>query len=333
MATDFSGLGRHPATVRGSPSCPDAVDSGALAVLGGSHLPAPARRLPVYGRLAGRLGSPPFAHVRDGSRDLVPRGISATHPPPGVVSSLPGATLLVREASRKGGYAAYRQHDRRGLCEHQGGTRSRQLCQLVIELLQWCGAAGITLHVSHIPGRLNVLADGLSRSRSLPTEWELNQEVFLQLLQRFPGMTVDVFATRFNTKLPRFVSPVPDPTALSMDGLSFDWHDQDLYASPPFPLVPKVLQRLLLMECDMTLIAPLRWNRSAVSLLLSLLVEVPILLPCRQDLLQQRDASLLHPDPQSLCLHAFRLSSRSCRRKSSRVASWIASQATEGLAL
>ena len=83
----------------------------------------------------------------------------------------------------------------------------------------------------------------------------------------------------------------------------------------------------------MTLIAPLRWNRSAVSLLLSLLVEVPILLPCRQDLLQQRDASLLHPDPQSLCLHAFRLSSRSGRRKSSRVASWIASQATEGLAL
>lgn len=72
-------------------------------------------------------------------------------------------------------------------CEHQGGTRSRQLCQLVIELLQWCGAAGITLHVSHIPGRLNVLADGLSRSRSLPTEWELNQEVFLQLLQRFQG--------------------------------------------------------------------------------------------------------------------------------------------------
>lgn len=41
MATDFSGLGRHPATVRGSPSCPDAVDSGALAVLGGSISPPP----------------------------------------------------------------------------------------------------------------------------------------------------------------------------------------------------------------------------------------------------------------------------------------------------
>ena len=36
--------------------------------------------------------------------------------------------------------------------KHQGGTRSRQLCQLVIELLQGCGAAGITLHVSQIPG-------------------------------------------------------------------------------------------------------------------------------------------------------------------------------------
>ena len=118
-----------------------------------------------------------------------------------------------------------------------------------------------------------MLADGLSRSRSLPTEWELNPEVFQELLLRFPHMEIDLFATRFNAKLPHFVSPVPDPLALSMDGLSYEWLHRDLYAFPPFPLVTKVLQKVLTVKCDLTLITLLRWNRSSTTLLLSLLVE------------------------------------------------------------
>nr|KAG5691426.1 hypothetical protein BaRGS_016342 [Batillaria attramentaria] len=71
-------------------------------------------------------------------------------------------------------------------------------------------------------------------------------------------MSLDLCATRFNAKLPRFVSPVPDPQALALDALTFDWSGKDVYAFPPFPLVPKIIARLPLCQADVTLIAPLR---------------------------------------------------------------------------
>jgi hypothetical protein len=151
---------------------------------------------------------------------------------------------------------------------NQGGTHLKQLCRLTMDLLLFCDANNIYLTVQHIPGRLNVLADGLSRTQSLPTEWTLNAEVFRQLQRHFPQMEIDLFATHLNNRLPVFVSPVPDPSALAVDALSFDWSNLDLYAFPPTPLIPKVLQRLEPFACKMTLKAPLRWNRSWITPLL-----------------------------------------------------------------
>ena len=45
----------------------------------------------------------------------------------------------------------------------QGGMRSGSLCALLWRLLSWCHHRGITLRARHIPGRLNVIADKLSR--------------------------------------------------------------------------------------------------------------------------------------------------------------------------
>ena len=46
--------------------------------------------------------------------------------------------------------------------KHQEGTRSRSLCQRALDLLQLTSAMNITLQVKHRPGRLNVIAEGLS---------------------------------------------------------------------------------------------------------------------------------------------------------------------------
>ena len=45
----------------------------------------------------------------------------------------------------------------------QGGTRSIQLCRQAMRLLLMCQDNQIVLRSRHIPGRLNVLADILSR--------------------------------------------------------------------------------------------------------------------------------------------------------------------------
>jgi hypothetical protein len=190
---------------------------------------------------------------------------------------------------------------------NQGGTHSFALYQLTMEILLLCDTAQIQLSVRHIPGRLNVLADGLSRGQALPTEWTLHKEVFLQVQSLYPGMQIDIFATRLNNRLQKFVSPVPDPLALAVDGLAVDWTGLDLYAYPPTPLLPKVLQRLNLFQCQMTLIAPLRWNRAWITPLLQRLVDPPRRLPLRPDLLLQPGCHSHHPDLEALNLHVFRL--------------------------
>ena len=71
----------------------------------------------------------------------------------------------------------------------------------------------------HIPGRLNVLADILSRpSQMSSTVRSLHPPVFRAREWGIP--LLDLFATRWNHKLPLFVSPVPDPSAVAVDALS-----------------------------------------------------------------------------------------------------------------
>ena len=81
-----------------------------------------------------------------------------------------------------------------------------------------------------------MIADRLSQhNQVIQTEWSLHQEVFNLLCQRWHSPEVDLFATRYNNKLPKFVSPVPDPQAWALDALSFSCEDLDLYAFPPIP--------------------------------------------------------------------------------------------------
>jgi hypothetical protein len=90
---------------------------------------------------------------------------------------------------------------------HQGGTKSRLLRRGEIDLLQNASALCISLQSRHIPGRLTVIADGLSRER-LHTEWTLHPNVFAQILAEFPERSLDVLATRYNNQLPPLRVPV-----------------------------------------------------------------------------------------------------------------------------
>ncbi|XP_021339803.1 uncharacterized protein LOC110441027 [Mizuhopecten yessoensis] len=66
--------------------------------------------------------------------------------------------------------------------QRQGGTRSPALCAFSTQVLLLCQEISLDLTVRHLPGRLNVLADNLSRSRSpVFTEWTLKRSVFWSL--------------------------------------------------------------------------------------------------------------------------------------------------------
>ena len=194
----------------------------------------------------------------------------------------------------------------------QGGMKSGSLCALLWRLLSWCHPRGIVLRARHIPGRLNVIADKLSRhNQVIQTEWCLSQQVFNRLCSNWGQPQIDLFATRFNHKLPKFVSPVPDSTAWAVDALSLPWGNLNVYAFPPVSLLSQVTSKLVNQEFHRMILIALGWpNMSWFWDLISLSSQIPFGLPLERDLLTQPFNGLLHRNLNHLNLHAWLLEPR-----------------------
>ena len=84
----------------------------------------------------------------------------------------------------------------------KGGTYSRALSAL--DLWERCMERKITIHVEHIPGKVNQEADMESRQALDSSDWKLNSKLFRMLEQEWGPFDVDLFAARHNMQLPRF---------------------------------------------------------------------------------------------------------------------------------
>ena len=254
-----------------------------------------------------RVGSPLGPPA--GGAAVDPRTATPTINITGAPGSPPGAPAL----SAASGQPFCGHHDANTVVaqiRNQGGTHSRQLhCQTAL-LLSWADNHSVHLLPKHIPGRLNVLADQLSRRHQvLNTEWTLAQPVLTHLWHLWGRPHVDMFATANNARLPVFVSPLPAPQAWRVDAFSFPWKNLDMYLYPLVQLIGEVLRRIQLVSCHAILIAPAWPTQYWFPLLLSLVIDQPRRLPMIRTLLRQPHTGQFHPDPQSLALHAWLLSS------------------------
>ena len=162
----------------------------------------------------------------------------------------------------------------------QGGTHSPDLCLQVWNTLIWCQQNKICLVIRHIPGKINILADRLSRTNiPILTEWSLNQAVVNEIFHMTKFPNIDLLASPLNHRLPVYVPPIPDEKALTIDTLSVDWNLIHAYAFPPFHLIQAVLQKVHQSQFKVVLIAPLWPNRSWFPELLNLLISPAITLP------------------------------------------------------
>ena len=191
----------------------------------------------------------------------------------------------------------------------EGGMRSGPLCALLWRILTWCSQRQVTLKARHIPGHLNVIADKLSRlGQIIQTEWSLLPEVFQQICNQWHQPQIDLFATRFNHKLPQFVSPVPDSLAVAVDALTLSWDELDAYAFPPTAILGKVVEKLLDSPCKrLILIAPGWPNMPWFWDLVTMSSQVPLSLPNLPSLLTQPFNQIPHRNLTNLNLHDWLL--------------------------
>ena len=195
--------------------------------------------------------------------------------------------------------------------------KSGSLCAQLWRILSWCTRKQVTLKAHHIPDRLNVIADKLSRlGQTIQTEWSLHPEVFQTICSRWHHPQVDLFATRFKNKLPQFVSLVPDPQAWAVDALSLSWEGLDPYAFPPAAISGKVVEKLQDYLCNrIILIAPGWPNMPWFWDLVAMSSQIPLCLPNIPNLVSQPFNQVLHRNLSNRNLHAWLLEPQLSRSK------------------
>ena len=178
---------------------------------------------------------------------------------------------------------------------NMGGIKSEMCNQMAKKIWQFCIRRNIWLSVEHLPGVQNVVADFNSRHFQDQTEWQLNTAVFTQLCDQLGNPELDLFASRLNAQLPKYISWKPDPEATSVDAFKANWNQWYFYAFPPFCLIGRCLQKIDHDEAQGILIVPKWPTQSWFPRLLQMLVDDPIVLPQIPNLLTQPASGEFHP--------------------------------------
>ena len=191
--------------------------------------------------------------------------------------------------------------------KNMGGSKSMECNNIANRIWSWCVSHNIWLTITHIPGKLNEIADRKSRVFNDFTEWMLDPSIFMQIERRLGRPKIDLFASKLNCQIKPFVSWGRDPEAQAVDAFTFPWEDLS-YAFPPFCLIQRVLAKVERDGTDIILVAPMWTTAAWFPQLLRLLIRHPVVLPRRKWTLQLTHSREPHPLHRTLTLMAVVIS-------------------------
>ena len=107
---------------------------------------------------------------------------------------------------------------------HMGTSHSDLLNKLGKEICLWCIVRNIWISPVHIAGKSNDWADLESRQNKTESEGMLNTTVFSRALLELDFMPeIDLFASRLNAQLTRYVAFRPYPDASAINAFAMNW--------------------------------------------------------------------------------------------------------------
>ncbi len=179
----------------------------------------------------------------------------------------------------------------------KGSPRVQAITTLVSRIWDIIYKAQASVRFTFIPGNLNAIADALSRTEPVSTEWQLNPLIFNSLTELWFLPQIDLFATEENNQVPLFASPLPSDNL--HNGLAINWAQWDkLYAFPPIALIPEVLIKFKNTpgKRELILILPHWANKTWFKEALSCSIQLHTL-PSEPQILSQRvqNTQVFHP--------------------------------------
>lgn len=157
---------------------------------------------------------------------------------------------------------------------HGGGTRSAELTRISAALTEWCESRAIDIEAVYLQGRLNIVADEESHVGPDAGDWRLSPAVFETIQAIWPS-EVDIFASRWNAQLTKFISWQPQPQAMMVNAFAINWKDLAGYVFPPFTQIFKCLEKIRREKAEVDFICPTWTGQPWFPVLLELACDVP----------------------------------------------------------
>ena len=197
---------------------------------------------------------------------------------------------------------------------HMGGTKSRLCHALSRDIWLWAEKRRLWLTAAHIPGKENTAADLYSRKFADSKEWSVSFSIFKVISDYFGIPAVDLFASRTNHKVLKYVSWHPDPGSFAVDAFTISWGGFFSYSFPPFSLITRTLKKIMVERADAILIVPLWPTQCWYPMALNLLVDHPLVFRATlQNIFLPHKPLLPHPLSPNLHFMALKLSGDSLK--------------------
>ena len=187
---------------------------------------------------------------------------------------------------------------------NKGGIKSEFCNGIAKELWVCCTSQNMWVSAARIPGSQNTEVDSFSRNFNETIEWKLTTYLFQKISRIFGNSKVDLFASRINYEIHKYISWKPDPKALAIDAFSIKWNTEFYYIFPPFSLLGKVTAKIYRDKTKAIVVIPKwptqHWYRN----LLRKEKKSPIT-PSAKNLVQPQDPQKVHPLHQKLHLQVL----------------------------
>jgi hypothetical protein len=101
-------------------------------------------------------------------------------------------------------------------------------------------------------------------------DWKLNPDFFNVAEKKWGPHSIDLFAASHNAQTDRYVTQ-------EMNAFSVKWKGENAWANPPWHLIGRVLQRIKIEKCTLTICVPYYTKATWWSVLTDMTVDTPIL--------------------------------------------------------